>query len=282
MDNSFGNLIHSAKSILILLPQKPYFDQVAAALALYLSLRGEREVDISCSTPMMVEFSRLVGVDKITSELGNKNLTLRLKNYDAENIEKVSYDIDGGEFKLSIVPKMGFSAPQKEQIEFNYSGVSADTVILVGGGSESHFPAICEDQLSGAKIVHLGTRGISFAPEKGVMSFARPASSTSEIVSALIEQSGFPIDPDVATNLLSGIEEGSNKFGGDEVTAETFETIAKLLRAGGRRISKERILRENFPQGSVPGDIKFEKPEQKEATPKDWLEPKIYKGTSVS
>jgi hypothetical protein len=282
MDNSFGNLIDSAKSILILLPQKPYFDQVAAALALYLSLKGKKEAVVSCPTPMMVEFSRLVGVNKIVQELGSKNLTLRVKDYDAENIEKVSYDIDNGEFKLSIVPKVGLPAPQKEQVEFNYSGVNADMVILVGGGSESHFPAICGNDLVGAKIIHLGTRGVSFAPEKQVMSFARPASSTSEIVTTLIEQSGFEIDPDIATNLLSGIEEGSNKFTSDEVTAETFEILAKLLRAGGRRISKERLVRENFPQGSVPGDIKFEKPEEKDATPKDWLEPKIYKGNTVS
>ena len=42
MENSFASLIESANSILVLLPTKPYFDQVAAALALYLSLSNSK------------------------------------------------------------------------------------------------------------------------------------------------------------------------------------------------------------------------------------------------
>ncbi|MEK7111768.1 MAG: hypothetical protein AAB875_00410, partial [Patescibacteria group bacterium] len=92
-ENPLGSLIESSRSILILLPTKPYFDQVAAGLALYLALRETKETIIASPSPMLVEFNRLVGVNKVTLELGNKNLSIRFSNYRANDIEKVSYDI---------------------------------------------------------------------------------------------------------------------------------------------------------------------------------------------
>jgi nanoRNase/pAp phosphatase (c-di-AMP/oligoRNAs hydrolase) len=272
MDNSFGSLIESASSILILLPKKPYFDQVAAGLALYLSLREKKEVVISCPAPMLVEFNQLVGVNKVTLKPENKNLTIKFVDYKAANIERVSYDIEDGQFKLTVVPKPGAPSPNKDQVLLSYSGVSADTLILVGGANEEHFPILTSDSLKGAKVVHIGTRALSVSSEKGVMSFARPASSVSEVISSLIKESGLTIDVDIATNLLMGIEEASGKFSSERVTADTFETVAELLRAGGKRKPKTVS-----PQGVFPTKI-----QPKEKPPKEWLAPKIYKGTTIS
>ncbi len=156
MNDSFSSVIDSAKSVLILLPSKPYFDQVAAGLGLYLALKGKKDTSIAASTPMIVEFNRLVGVNKITEEIGNKNLTIKVTDYQATDIERVSYDIENGEFKLTIIPKPGVSSPKKEQLVANYSGVSADIVILMGGANESHFPQLASKDLLGAKLVHVG------------------------------------------------------------------------------------------------------------------------------
>ena len=278
-ENSFGSIIDSSGSILILLPTKPYFDQVAAGLALYLALRETKDTTITCPSPILVEFNRLVGVNKITSEFGNKNLTIRFTNYKASDIEKVSYDIENGEFKLTVVPKSGFASPKKEQVVFEYSGLSADTIILIGGADETHFPALSSKDLEGSRIIHVGTRALSLSREK-VMSFAAPASSISELVDTLINQSGLRLDQDIATNLLMGIEEGSGDFKGPDVTAETFEIVAQLLRAGGQRMPKERIEKGSYPPGAIPAQVV--EIEKKEEAPKDWLEPKIYKGTSIS
>jgi len=266
----------SAKSVLVLLPSKPYFDQVAAALSFYLAIKDKKEAAVVCPSPMIVEFNRLVGVNKISTEVGNKNLVMRFAGYKASDIEKVSYDVENGEFRLTVVPKTGFVSPKKEQVELSHSGISADTVVLIGGASEAHFPALSQE-LSGAKVLHIGTRGL--AGETATLSFARPASSVSELVAHLIAEAGLSLDADIATNLLLGIEEGSREFKGQDVTADTFETIATLLRAGGRR-TIQRPDRSSFPTGAIPGEV-FQEP-QKEEPPKDWLEPKVYKGTSIS
>lgn len=291
MDNSFSSLINSATSILILLPSKPYLDQVAGGLSLFLSLRDKKETSIYCPVPMTVEFNRLIGVNKITQEIGNKNLTIRFTDYKAKDIERVSYDVENGEFRLTVIPKPGAASPKKEQVEFSYSGVSADLVILIGGANETHFPQILSKDLIGSKLAHIGTRTLGVSPDRGVMSFARPASSVSEIIAGIIDENGLSLDSDIATNLIAGIEDGSRDFKGEDVTAETFEKFAKLLRAGGQRGPKERLERSAFPQGAIPMQPLFKKEETEkkpasqqggDATPKDWLEPKIYKGTSIS
>jgi len=302
MDNSFTSLIDSAASVLVLLPTKPYFDQVAAGLSLYLSLHDKKEVAVSCPSLMTVGFNRLIGINKVSSELGNKNLTIKFKGYDAENIEKVSYDIVQGEFNLTIVPKAGFTAPGKEQIDLNYSGISADLVVLIGGANDTHFPILELGELSGAKIAHIGNRVLTSNRE--VMSFAKPGATTSELVANLIKENGMSVDPDIATNLLMGIEEGSSNFGSNEVTPDTFETFAYLLRSGGQRPPKTKLSPMNFPVGSIPTQPFTQKPiqqvpqvisekpvadvegtqeaEQDINPPDDWLQPKVYKGTSVS
>ena len=304
MDTSFTSLIDSASSILILLPTKPYFDQVAAGLSLYLSLIGTKEVTISCPSPMMVGFNRIIGINKIVSEIGNKNLTIKFAGYDAGNIEKVSYDIENGQFKLTVVPKTGFASPQKEQLDLSYSGISSDLVILIGGANDTHFPILGTEELANAKVAHIGTRVLTSNRE--VLSFAKPGSSTSELMTSLIKESGLTLDVDAATNLVMGIEEGSSHFESSEVTPETFETFAYLLRNGGRRPPRERLSPNNFPVGSIPTQpfgkkvVQVEQasqvlqeeneandPENTQETeadinpPADWLaQPKVFKGSS--
>lgn len=304
MDNSFSSLVESATSILVLLPTKPYFDQVAAGLSLYLSLKVGKDVSIASTSPMLVGFNRLIGVDKIVGEIGNKNLTIKFDGYDANNIEKVSYDIEQGEFKLTVVPKTGFVAPQKEQLDLSYAGVASDLVILIGGANDSHFPILSSEDFAGAKVVHIGTRVL--ASNREVMSFAKPGAATSELIANLIKESSLNMEPDIATNLIMGVEEGSNNFAGSDVTPETFETFAYLLRSGGQRLPKNRLSPASFPPGAIPTQP-FSKPirgfqtpvpqpqeldaqdingtqetEQDVNPPDDWLQPKIFKGASTN
>jgi hypothetical protein len=303
MENSFISLIDSAASILVVLPVKPYFDQVAAGLSLYLAILGRKEVSIFCPSPMTVGFNRLIGVNKISEELGNKNVTIKFEGYEATGIDKVSADIDNGEFKLTVVPKSGVAAPQKQQINIGYAGISANLVILVGGANDSHFPILSSEELANAKVAHVGTRVLD--SQREVMSFAKPGATISEIVANLIKENGLTMDADSATNLVMGIEDGSANFTSSEVNPETFETFAFLLRSGGQRMPKIKLSPMSFPPGAIPGRP-FSPLPRKPVTPvtqietqpevvvpetggespdvnppSDWLQPKIYKGASI-
>lgn len=280
MENSFNNLISPATSVTVLLPTNPNLDQVAAGLSLYLALKDKKEINISCPSPMIVEFNRLVGIDKISSELGNKNLTIRFSNYEATDIERVSYDIENGQFKLTVIPKPGFVSPKQDQVEMSYSGTSGGTVVIIGGETDASFPALSSKDLVDAKVIHVGVKALPGNSEHSVMSFARPASSICEIVYTLISETDTKIDSDIATNLLAGIESVSNGFSSDGVSAETFEIVAHLLRLGGQRLLKNQFTQQGGP--IIGEQLYTNEPEKKEQTPQEWLTPKVYKGTSIS
>ena len=297
MDSSLKSQIDSAKEILILLPATPNFDEVSAGLGLYLALSKVKAAYISSPASMTVEFNRLVGVNKIKSELGSKNLTISLVDYPAKNIEKVSYDIVNDEFRLLVVPKDGVNAPGADQVHTSYSGVSADMIILIGGSKDTDFPAILSEELGKAKKVHLGITALEASGELGILSFARPASSISELVASSIKESGYEVDADIATNLLAGLQKTMTSLSDKSITADTLELAAYLIRSGANR--EEPVQPKTFPfsGGAFPGQFpslknvrnisQVETVQPKEAgAPQDWIKPpKVYRGsgdTSIS
>lgn len=302
MDNSLKNLINSASSILILLPGNPHLDEVAAGLVLLDALKGKKDVSISCPSPMTVEFSRLIGVNKISMQLGNKNLIITFPNYPAKDIERVSYDIENEQFKLSVIPKSGFNAPAKEQMVINYEGVKANTVILIGGDKEENFPALKTPELAGVKLIHIGTKLLETTNKLQILSFAKPGSSISELVAKITKDMGTTISADMATNLLAGIESGSRNFQGNDVTEATFKLFASLLNIGGKRLKK--VKPNTYPQGAIPNQPynqpqvetqaitpqvqqsanpqSPQKTQDQQPVPQSWSEPKVYTGTSVN
>jgi nanoRNase/pAp phosphatase (c-di-AMP/oligoRNAs hydrolase) len=274
MDNSFKSLISQATSILVLLPNNPNFDQVAAGTALTLSLQQKPEVNCSlaCATPMLVEFNRLVGVNKVTSDLGNKNLVISFRDYDAKNIERVKADADGNDFKLTVIPKEGISAPNQDQVIMSRAGTSASVVVLIDGTSEADYPLVTNPEFATAKIIHIGLSAPAFTTRTDVVSYGTTMSSVSEITTVLMKESALPINADIATNLLWGIENASKNYTGMGVTANTFLVVAELMRLGGKR--EIEVAQPTQPAVAVqPEPVK---------PPNDWLNPKIYTGTSVS
>ncbi len=267
MEN-FYKAISDASNVVVVLPTKPTFDQVAAALAIQLSLSKSKGASVYCPIDMTVEFNRLIGVDKISKDLGNKNLVIKLKDYPGEGVERVSADIENGEFYLTIIPKPGNIAPNKDQLEFSYSGLSSDTVILIGGANESHFPIMAKPEMKDTKYVHIGVRELQNS--RNIMSVGRPASSDSEIAASVIldhnyqsrqqgqpttqtvdENALFLLNADVATNLLMGVDEASGGFT-RESNADTFMIVSQLMRAGGTRQVKQEVNPGSYPQGSIP------------------------------
>lgn len=309
-----STVLENKKSCLILLSQNPFFDQVAAALALYLSISENNEkqikTQISCPTQMLVEFNRLVGVDKIKTEIGNKNLVIRFdqKYSPEENIEKVSYDVDQNGVRLIIVPKEGSEAPKEEDLSFSYEGLDADVIFLIGGINISHFPALASADFKNKELIHINTIDGNFGLEQKLISFSYPASSVSEIIASLLLSENFYLNEDIATNLLMGMYHGSKNFNSNNVTSGTFEMASKLMEHGGKPARPEPARR-TFPPGAIPGQfpqrvqfppnfpmpmaqgevpqvesVNVNNPQQQNQgnVPQSWMEPKIFKGTSLT
>ena len=268
--NELQSLLSSGRNFLIAFPQKANFDQVAASLALYLSLRkAGKNVHLVSPEPMRVEFSHLVGVDKVSNKITGGDLVVTL-DYPITNIDKVSYNDEGGKLNLVVKVKPGSKTISREQILFNASESSLYDLIFVIGVVQAedlgHLHQSHQDLLKKSSVVSINN-GTSTV---GTLNFLNPqASACTEIVASLIKALALPVDEDIGSNLLLGLKQATGNFQSPKMNPETFEAAAFALRMGGRK-----------------EEMSFQAPPSAERTKKkpspDWLEPKIYRGTSLS
>jgi len=294
-----------AQTVFILLPQKPSLDEIAASLALFLSLKkAGKQATIACPSQMTVEFSALVGVNQIQTKLGGRDLTISF-DYIEDSIEKVSYNIENNKFNLVIQPKVGFPPLSPEKVDYSYSGGEANLIFTVGAQDLKDLGQLYQDAKSLFQKQPVVDIDVNSANRRfGKVNLIDPtASSCSEIIANLISRLGLPADEDIASNLLLGIEKTTKGFSSPKIGAATFEAAAFCLRAGARRAAPrqrpEKKPKKKVPLKPMPTQVSAaKKPEEpaaeeepisveaptgkagKKKPSPDWLEPKIYKGNT--
>lgn len=256
------NFLAPAQNILVAMPNEPNFDQVAAALATFLSLqKAGKQVFVVSSGEMIVEFSHLVGVDKITDKLAGQDLVLTL-DVPIENIEKVSSVEEKGKLSLVLQAKPGSPAITKEKVLFSSASATADLILNFGVGKLQDLGKIYEENrslFSQKPIVNIDNQ-----PQNVAYGQVNIIGNTSlcQTTTLMIQSLNLPIDPDISSNLLLGMEKATRNFQ-DLTTAETFEAAAFCSRAGAKAENDETT-------------------EGKDSSaPTEWLEPKIYKGSTL-
>lgn len=269
----FQQALADAKSVVILMPENPSLDVVASATCLSLALGEQgKEAVVACPSAMVVEFNRLVGVQKVTDAIENRNLTVSFEDYEATNIERVSYNIENGRFMLVVAPKAGVTAPNKDQIILGYRGVAGDLVIVLGAPTKESLGKFAQEKelfSQQGKVVLINTVPVAGFP--GSIELVTPGvSSLSETVMQVVEGLNFQLNADMATNLFAGLRSGSDNF--QKVTADTFASASRLMNAGARLDMAAPATEDTVAQAVAPNP-----------TPVEWTEdPKIYKGTSIS
>lgn len=252
-------------SVAVLLPQNPQFDAVAAALAVKLALdKAGRKTVVACADPMTVEVHRLVGANTVALEFGNRNLIISFPGQ-TESVDKISYNVEAGELQLVVTPKTGVILDHTK-LKFIPSSAGADIIIMVG-------------------VRDLADLGELYSKSKDVIDSAEQFWIDSQVLSQeatkLIQQLRLPVDGDIASNLLSGLELSTNHYQSPTVSADTFESAAFLMRQGAHR--HDTASAAQYPAGSIPTATAIPATDEAPAQPEpDWYEPKIYRGTSVS
>ncbi|MDP3998405.1 MAG: DHH family phosphoesterase [bacterium] len=286
-------LLGSSQSILILTGKNPNPDTLGASLALYLALnRDGKAVSIACPDEPTVGLSRLVGVDKVQNDLGGQNLIVSFP-YREGAIEKVSYNIEGEKFNLVIQPRVGMPSLSAQEVNFSQGGANADLIFVVGTSSLNRLGQIYEkdkDMYAKVSLVAIDHRGEN--EHYGRINLVDPrASSTSELVSLILTKLGMILDPDVAHNLLSGIDFATRNFSSPQTTVEAFEAAASCLKAGAKRASflaQAEVSAVDTGVGAKPHmgktppqNLRSEIKAKDEEAPPDWLTPKIFKGSDL-
>lgn len=274
-----------AKSTLLVIPEKPSQDVVAASLAFYLSLSqsGKACSVVSTSAPV-VRDSHLVGLDKIKTDVGGENLVITL-NVPENAIDKVTSNTEGGHLNLIVNPAKGAPVITDKDVKFSYSGAAADLVIVIGAADLKDVGTLAEKEnelFALERLANISNQVGSF----GSINITDPSSSNSELITALLKELALPLDVDIANNLMRGIEEATDGLSSPNMTADTFEALAVLYRSGARRTaptlsSPTATIVNDMPIVDNGAPVQTVKPEAQTAidTPQpDWLQPKIYKG----
>lgn len=262
------NRLGTAESILITFPENPSQDITAAALALYLSFKANgKNVSIVASTSPVVRDSHLVGLDKISTDVGGANLVITLDVPDSA-VDKVTSNTEGGHLNLIITPAKGIDPITSGNVKFSYSGAAVDLVIVVGAADLSDVGALAEKEhelFATENLVNLSAHAGSF----GSINLTDPSASNSELVTALLKELALPLDTDIAGNLIQGIESATDGLSSPNLTADTFEALAVLYRAGARRHATPA----DVPPVKIVSNLPIA---DSEPPKKDWSGPKIY------
>ena len=290
-----GKLTASQKT-LVVLPANPSFDMVASALALRLAIiESGKNALVYCPLQMTVEYNHLVGVDQISQILQGTDMIVTL-SYPVDQIERVSYNDDNGQPNVVIQPKSGAPQLSENLANFHFAGVGADLVFTIGVSDLS----VLGDRngFQGATIVNVNYE--NQAIDQGVIGIVDPLASTlSEMVLGLISGLGLPVGVDTAQNLLDGLWQGTNGLVSMNTGADTYEAVSICLKAGAIKPaqstttspqpSRENLVKTRNSGTSLPvkpsilsDPIPPVSPNQPAKNPPaDWLQPKIYRGTST-
>lgn len=232
----FADIVTKGSNGIIVLPTNPSADAIAGATSLYLGLlKMGKNISLVCSSPIK---SDMGAADKIQQSLsvGGDNLVVSFPYTDGA-IDKIDYHIQGEKFNLVITPRQGFPKLNPNQVVYSYSGGSFDFIITIDAPNLNAVGTLYTEnqaQFQGKEIINID-RHLTNAFFGTVNYINKTSSSTCELVYKVLLQLQCEIDKDMATNLYSGIAGATNTFTSYSVNAETFETIAALLKAGATK-----------------------------------------------
>ena len=275
------NKLGTAQTVLLTIPENPSQDMVASALAFYLSLKlSGKTTSIVASSSPVVRDSHLVGLDKITTDVGGANLVITL-DVPENAIDKVTSNTEGGHLNLIINPAKGVVPITADNVKFGYSGAAADLVIVIGAADLKDVGELSEKEhelFAVERVVNISNQVGSF----GSVNLTDPSSSNSELITALLKELGLPLDIDIAGNLMQGIESATSGLSSPNMTADTFEALAILYRNGARRTPSAPPTQTAKIVADMPIIDRGNQPAKVESPKEDWLQPKIFKSGSSS
>jgi hypothetical protein len=218
------DLLKDAKNALIVVPTITV-DSVGAALALAITL-NKKGIETRVYSPQKTDnnYSKLSGLELLTDNLPTSDLVVSL-NYPLDQIEKVSYNDDGGRLNLVVQTKNNAPKIENSQIDVQNQGIAPSVAFMLG-----------DEAPLGDKSSMTG-RGnwVYISPTESNKPWAKatlvdPDAPFSEIFTFLLPMLGLPLDMDSGKDLLIGLRVATQSFSVN-VSPETFEAGAINLRA---------------------------------------------------
>ncbi|MCS7093008.1 MAG: DHH family phosphoesterase [Patescibacteria group bacterium] len=248
-------IVDKGKTAVIVLPLKPSIDAIASATSLYLGLiKIGKNVSLACSDEIDVD---LVGAEKFEKKISAQGKALMISfPYVEGSIDKIDYQIDGNYFNLVITPREGYPKLNPDHVKYSYTGGVVDFLIVIDAPNLNSIGDLYtknQSQFIGKDIINID-RHLTNDYFGTVNLVDKTISSISELILKILQTLKVEIDRDMATNLYVGISTVTNNFTSYSTNANTFESVALLLRFGARK----KILKK--PEESSKSPISFNIP----------------------
>lgn len=319
-EKTLENLTRS-ENIQIAVSENSGLDGLAAGLALYLScLKLGKNISISAKSPTVSDATMIYGVDKIGQGAGKTNLVIVVKDA-IENVDKVTYFLEGDKLKIVIHPFPGSIGVSQEQITYEQASQKPNLIFAIGFETREDLIRIITHEQNLDSNVWI----ISINREQLDQKFAQTnvfipgSASLSEVTAQFIQDLALPVDEDIAYNLFTGISSSTKNFSPSMASQTSFQIASWLIKFGAGRASLadesrrtslaqpsvtrpapqpttvlDQPVRDNLiPNSTLPTQDKMspmspfdmtpiEDVERQKTSEKDWLKPpKIYKGSKA-
>ncbi|OGE30922.1 hypothetical protein A2631_04550 [Candidatus Daviesbacteria bacterium RIFCSPHIGHO2_01_FULL_44_29] len=265
------NKLPSTKNILVVLPLEATVDELAAGLALYLSLeQSGKETAIVTENIIKVSHTTLFGVGQISSTLpqvSGGNLTISLENVVASDgtvpaLEKLDWYPEGTNLNLvfHVLPGQTF---QPARITPKYQGGAFDMIFVVGASSLNELGTLYvnnQQSFSNVMVVNIDNSVVN--TQFGQVNVVDPnVASVSEIVFQLLPDLGFPVDADIASNVLAGLYMATNNMT-TNMKPDTFIVVGQAMQAGGRMpgVNQPQAAVTAVPEAAVTQNVPVSTP----------------------
>src|SRR3989344_8471084 len=199
-----------AENILIAVSDTTGVDGLASGLALYLAFQKlGKNTSIMAKSPSVGDAMMLYGVDAIGKLTGKTNLVVVVDNA-LDNVDKVTYFLEGDRLKILIHPLPGSKGISQDQLKFEQTVAKPGLIISIGFSSiEELIKVITQEQNIDSDVWIISISKEELSPKFAQANVFNPQSATlSEISTQFIQELALPVDEDMAYNLFAGISAG--------------------------------------------------------------------------
>jgi nanoRNase/pAp phosphatase (c-di-AMP/oligoRNAs hydrolase) len=239
-------VLKRATTVLIVLPEDPSADAVAAGLGLYLALgklKKEAQV-VSLGFELHPRHRFLPRSEAIRGQLTNLRPFVITVKTSGVQLADLSYELEADRLRIFLTPKDGTFDPKA--VSAASGGYPYDAVVTIDAPDLEALGAIATENAEffyHTPLInidhHASNTGYGQVNLLDVV-----ATSTSEIVFELLRAAGFEtFDEAVATNLLAGMLSKTKGFQAPTVTPRSLAVASHLIAAGARR---DDIIRNLF------------------------------------
>lgn len=256
---AYQEKIAQSENILVIYGQNASFSAVSLATSLYLWLKeAQKNVFLASPADPVVEFSNLVGINKVKKTLPKQNLTIKIA-YDENKIAKVLSDLNQDKSELSIVvkPQKGNEPIALKDVKLTYQSGDYDLIFLIDIQEKTELEKLFADnEVLLEKSERIIAVNSLFGACPVMANLIKELGKTANFASwwgKMLQENQVMIDADQASNLFMGLEKETLNFTNPESEASDFELAAWLLRQGAVRHQADKVAIENFqPENHLP------------------------------